>query len=144
LPEVYYNQCSIGTATLPEVYYNHQKFFGKFKKGKHNGKNRKNRAKGQGKGGKAWLLNTTNAGVQTTLYRNAELPNTWLNCTKNPYRRPMMLKDSMKLTSTMHPRRQLHWGLKLKTPNFLGWRTTWTWTWRTQLSNTIRMMCLGT
>jgi hypothetical protein len=31
-------------------FNNHQKKFGKFKKDKHNGKNKKNRAKGQGKG----------------------------------------------------------------------------------------------
>jgi hypothetical protein len=38
-----------------DVSSNHQKNFGKFKKDKHNGKNRKNRAKGQGNGkGKAF------------------------------------------------------------------------------------------
>jgi hypothetical protein len=55
---------SVGTAPLPEFHCNvkdkekvdgpnnHQKNFGKFKKGKHNGKNRKNKAKGEGKGRK--------------------------------------------------------------------------------------------
>jgi hypothetical protein len=54
-------QRSVGSAPLPELHYNMkdnekgdgpknpQKKFGKFKKGKHNGKNMKNRAKGQGK-----------------------------------------------------------------------------------------------
>jgi hypothetical protein len=53
---------SIGSAPLLEVYYNvkgnekgdrsnnHQKKFGKFKSGKHSGKNKKNKLKGQGKG----------------------------------------------------------------------------------------------
>jgi hypothetical protein len=62
-----HHQCSICSAPLPEVHHNvkgnekghgsnnHHKKFGKFKKGKHNGKNMKNRAKGQGKGkGKAF------------------------------------------------------------------------------------------
>jgi hypothetical protein len=60
-------QRSVGSAPLPEVHYNvksnekgdgpknSQKKFVKFKKGKCNGKNMKNRAKGQGKGkGKAF------------------------------------------------------------------------------------------
>jgi hypothetical protein len=34
--------------------------------------------------GKARLLNAIIVVVQTTLQRNAKLPNTWLNCTKNP------------------------------------------------------------
>jgi hypothetical protein len=53
-----HHQCSVGSAPLPEVHYNvksnekgdvpktPQKKFGKFKKGKHNCKNKKNRAKG--------------------------------------------------------------------------------------------------
>jgi hypothetical protein len=57
-----HHQCSIVSAPLPEVHYNmkgdekgdesnnHQKKFGKFKKGKHNSKNMKNRAKVQDKG----------------------------------------------------------------------------------------------
>jgi hypothetical protein len=62
-----HHQHFIGSAPLPEVHHNvkdnergdgsnnHHKKFGKFKKGKHNGKNMKNRAKGQGKGkGKAF------------------------------------------------------------------------------------------
>jgi hypothetical protein len=57
----------VGSAPLPEVHHNvkgnekgdgsnnHHKKFGKFKKSKRNGKNMKNRAKGQGKGkGKAF------------------------------------------------------------------------------------------
>jgi hypothetical protein len=62
-----HHQRSVGSAPPLEVHYNvnnnekgdgsknqHTKF-GKFKKGKHNGKNMKNRAKGQGKGkGKAF------------------------------------------------------------------------------------------
>jgi hypothetical protein len=62
---------------------NHQKNFDKFIKSKRNGKGKKNRTKGKGKG-KARLLNATSAVVQTTLQRSDELPNTWLNCTKNP------------------------------------------------------------
>jgi hypothetical protein len=34
--------------------------------------------------GKARLLNDINMVAQTTFLRNAELPNTWLNCTKYP------------------------------------------------------------
>jgi hypothetical protein len=34
--------------------------------------------------GKSKLLNAINVVVQTTLLRNAELLNTWLNCTKDP------------------------------------------------------------
>jgi hypothetical protein len=62
-----HHQHSIGSAPLTEVHYNvkgnekgdwpknPQKKYGKFKKGKRNGKNMKNRAKGQGKGkGKAF------------------------------------------------------------------------------------------
>jgi hypothetical protein len=57
-----HHQHYVGSAPLLEVHYNvkgnekfdgsnnHQKKFGKFKKGKHNGKNMKNRTKGQGKG----------------------------------------------------------------------------------------------
>jgi hypothetical protein len=57
-----HHQRSFGSAPLPEVHYNMkgnekgdgpknpQKKFGKFKKGKRNGKNMKNRAKGQAKG----------------------------------------------------------------------------------------------
>jgi hypothetical protein len=57
-----HHQHSVGSALLPEVHYNvksneksdgsknQHKKFGKFKKGKRNGKNIKNRAKGQGKG----------------------------------------------------------------------------------------------
>jgi hypothetical protein len=57
-----HHQRSIGSAPLLEVHYNvksnekgdgsknQHKKFGKFKKGKHNGKNMKNRAKDQGKG----------------------------------------------------------------------------------------------
>jgi hypothetical protein len=57
-----HHQHSVGSAPLPEVHYNvksnekgdgpktPQKKFDKFKKGKRNGKNMKNRAKGQGKG----------------------------------------------------------------------------------------------
>jgi hypothetical protein len=57
-----HHQRSVGSAPQPEVHYNvkgngkgdgsnnHQKKFGKFKKGKHNGKNKMNRAKGQEKG----------------------------------------------------------------------------------------------
>jgi hypothetical protein len=56
-----HHQCSISSASLPEVHYNvkgnekgdgpktPQKKFGIFKKGKRNGKNMKNEAKGQGK-----------------------------------------------------------------------------------------------
>jgi hypothetical protein len=55
------HQYSVGSAPLPEVHHNmkgnengdgsnnHHKKFGKFKKGKRNDKNMKNRAKGQGK-----------------------------------------------------------------------------------------------
>jgi hypothetical protein len=62
-----HHQYSVGSALLPEVHHkvrgnekgdgsnNHHKKFSKFKKGKHNGKNMKNRAKGQVKGkGKAF------------------------------------------------------------------------------------------
>jgi hypothetical protein len=62
-----HHQRFVGSAPLPKVHHNMkgnekgdgpknpQKKFGKFKKGKHNGKNMKNRAKGQGKGkGKAF------------------------------------------------------------------------------------------
>jgi hypothetical protein len=52
-------------------------------KGKHNSKNKNNRTKGKERE-KARLLNTISVVVQTTLQRNAELPNTWLNYTKNP------------------------------------------------------------
>jgi hypothetical protein len=57
-----HHQRSVGSAPLPEVHYNvksnekgdgsknQHKKFGKFKKGKHNGKNMKNRAKCHGKG----------------------------------------------------------------------------------------------
>jgi hypothetical protein len=57
-----YHQCSVGSTPLPEIHQNvkgdekgdgsnnHQKRFGKFKKGKRNGKNMKNRSTGQGKG----------------------------------------------------------------------------------------------
>jgi hypothetical protein len=57
-----HHQCSVGSAPLPEVHYivkrnkkgdgpkHPQKKIGKFKKGKYNGKNMKNRSKGQGKG----------------------------------------------------------------------------------------------
>jgi hypothetical protein len=57
-----HHQHSVGSASLSEVHHNlkgnkkfdgsnnHQKKFGKFKEGKRNGKNKKNRAKGQGKG----------------------------------------------------------------------------------------------
>jgi hypothetical protein len=53
-----HHQRSVGSAPLPEVHYNvkgnkkgdgsnnHQKKFGKFKKGKYNCKNKKNRVKG--------------------------------------------------------------------------------------------------
>jgi hypothetical protein len=56
-----HHQRFIGSTPLPEVHHNvkgnergdgsnnHQKKFDKFKKGKHNVKNMKNRAKGQGK-----------------------------------------------------------------------------------------------
>jgi hypothetical protein len=56
-----HHQHFVGSAPLPEVHYivkgndksdgsnNHQKKFGKFKKGKHNDKNTKNRVKSQGK-----------------------------------------------------------------------------------------------
>jgi hypothetical protein len=56
-----HHQCSISSASLPEVHYNvkgnekgdgpktPQKKFGIFKKGKRNGKNMKNEAKVQGK-----------------------------------------------------------------------------------------------
>jgi hypothetical protein len=47
LLEVHYNVKSNGKGDGPK---NQQKKFGKFKKGKHNDKNMKNRAKGQGKG----------------------------------------------------------------------------------------------
>jgi hypothetical protein len=63
-----HHQHSIGSAPLLEVHYNvkgneksdgsnnHQKKFGKFKKDKRNGKNMKNRAKGQEKGrGKVFI-----------------------------------------------------------------------------------------
>jgi hypothetical protein len=62
-----HHQRFVGSAPLPEVHHNvkgnekgdgsnnHHKKFGKFKKSKRNGKNMKNRAKGQGKGkGKAF------------------------------------------------------------------------------------------
>jgi hypothetical protein len=62
-----HHQHSVGSAPVVEVHHNvkdnekgdgsnnHHKKFGKFKKDKHNGKNMKNRAKGQGKGkGKAF------------------------------------------------------------------------------------------
>jgi hypothetical protein len=53
-----HHQLSVGSAPLAEVHYNvkddgsknQHKKFGKFKKGKCNGKNMKNRAKGQRKG----------------------------------------------------------------------------------------------
>jgi hypothetical protein len=57
-----HHQCSVSSAPLAEVHYNvksnkkgdesknQHKKFGKFKKGKCNGKNMKNMAKGQGKG----------------------------------------------------------------------------------------------
>jgi hypothetical protein len=57
-----HHQCFVGSAPLPEVHYNvksnkkydgsknQHKKFGKFNKGKRNGKNMKNRVKGQGKG----------------------------------------------------------------------------------------------
>jgi hypothetical protein len=57
-----HHQCSVGSTPLPEVHYNvkdnekgdghktPQKKFDKFKKRKHDGRNMKNRAKGQGKG----------------------------------------------------------------------------------------------
>jgi hypothetical protein len=56
-----HHQRSVGSAPLPEVHYdvkrnekcdvpkNPQKKFGKFKKGKRNGRNMKKRSKGQGK-----------------------------------------------------------------------------------------------
>jgi hypothetical protein len=34
--------------------------------------------------GKSKLVNATNVVVQTTLLRNAKLPDTWLNSTKDP------------------------------------------------------------
>jgi hypothetical protein len=34
--------------------------------------------------GKTRVLNAISVVVQTILQRNAELPKTWLNCTKNP------------------------------------------------------------
>jgi hypothetical protein len=62
-----HHQCSVGSSPLPEVHYNvkgnekgdgpknPQKKFDKFKKGKRNGRNMKNKTKGQGKGkGKAF------------------------------------------------------------------------------------------
>jgi hypothetical protein len=62
-----HHQRSVGSIPLPEVHHNvkgnekgdgsnnHHKKFGKFKKSKRNGKNMKNRAKGQGEGkGKAF------------------------------------------------------------------------------------------
>jgi hypothetical protein len=62
-----HHQGTVGSTPLPEVHYNvkgneksdgssnHQKKFGRFKKGKRNSKNKKNIAKGQGKGkGKAF------------------------------------------------------------------------------------------
>jgi hypothetical protein len=90
-----HHQWSIGSAPLSEVHHNMkgnekvdgsktpQKKFGKFKKGKCNSKNMKNRAKGQGKSkGKAFTCHK--CGGQTILPENAEPLNIWLNYTKNP------------------------------------------------------------
>jgi hypothetical protein len=90
-----HHQHSVGSAPLPELHHNvkgnekfdgsnnHQKKFGKFKKGKCNRKNKKNKAKGKEKG-KGKLLHAINVVVQTTFLRNAEPLTTWLNCTKDP------------------------------------------------------------
>jgi hypothetical protein len=43
--------------------------------------------------------------VLIILQRSAIYPNTWLTCTKNPWRIPGKLKDDMKLTSMLHPMR---------------------------------------
>jgi hypothetical protein len=86
-----HHQHSVGAASLLEVHHNvkgnergdgsnnHQKKFGKFKKGKHNDKNMKNKAKGQGKG-EAFTCHKCGG----TLLRNIEPLNTWLNYTKDP------------------------------------------------------------
>jgi hypothetical protein len=91
-----HQQHSVGSAPLPEVHHNvkgnekgdgsnnHQMKFGKLKKGKHNSKNMKNRAKGQGKKERQKLLHAINVMVQTSLLRNVEPLNTWLNYTKDP------------------------------------------------------------
>jgi hypothetical protein len=90
-----HHQRSIGNAPLPEVHYNvksnrkgdgsknQHKKFGKFKKGKRNGRNMENRSKGKGKA-KARYLYAINVVVQTILLENAEPLNIWLNYTKNP------------------------------------------------------------
>jgi hypothetical protein len=90
-----HHQHSIGNAPLPEVHYNvksnkkgdgsknQHKKFGKFKKGKRNGRNMENRSKGKGKA-KARYLYAINVVVQTILLENAKPLNIWLNYTKNP------------------------------------------------------------
>jgi transposase-like protein len=62
---------------------NHQNKFGKFKKGKRNGKTRRTESKVKGKG-KTKNLHVINVVVQTTLPGNVKPLNIWLNCTKDP------------------------------------------------------------
>jgi hypothetical protein len=111
-----HHQYSIGSAPLPEVHHsvmgnekvdgsiNHKKKFDKFKKDKRNGKNKKNRAKGQGKGkDKAFTCHKCGgpnhfAKTCRTLKHLVELYQRSLN-------RPIILKDHMKLTSTMRLKR---------------------------------------
>jgi hypothetical protein len=89
-----HHQHSVGSASLSEVHHNlkgnkkfdgsnnHQKKFGKFKANAM-AKTRRIEPKVKGKG-KAMLLHVINVVVQTTLLRNTEPLNTWLNCTKDP------------------------------------------------------------
>jgi hypothetical protein len=125
-----HHQCSVDTTPLPEVHYNvkgkkkvdvssnHQKNFGKFKKDKHNGKNRKNRAKGQGNGkGKAFKCHK--CGGPNHFARKYPTPQHLVELCQKSLKEANGAKDHMRLISTMYPRRQLRWELKLKTPKFL-------------------------
>jgi hypothetical protein len=69
-------------------------------------------------------------------------PNTWLTCTKNPYRISGKLKDHMKLTSMINSMRLQLQERSLRKLRCQTWRLQTTWTWRTQSSNITRMMRL--
>jgi hypothetical protein len=80
MPEVHHN---VKGNERGEESNNRQKKFGKFKKGKHNGKNMKNRAKGQGKSkGKAFTCHK--CGGPNHFPKKCRTLNTWLNYTKDP------------------------------------------------------------
>jgi hypothetical protein len=104
-----HHQCSVGSAPLPEVHHNvqgnekgdgsnnHHKNFGKFKKGKCNGKNMKNRAKGQGKDkGKAFTCHK--CGVPNHFARKCRTPKHLVE----PYKKSLKESNNNKRSYEAH------------------------------------------